>query len=315
MRRTVFLPFLAGIDCLRDESFSVRMKFSQRNVIYTNADYEVNAMRQLLSLLLMMLMLTAPALADDVYTMSEIMTAGLVETDCTYLVICTQLSEPSQVIVNVQDEWGTLYYLRDYGICSGQFQSDEIHLPLEDVPVEYTISLQTNTAIFTAVVRRHLPLITDTAVYARGLSLQELNGGSSRKFAVMLDMAQLHQAPLSAPMVGSDTLLGFVHFHAANGILSVLPEITADGYLDRAKIFVATDAIAARTLGTSRFSGVKATLGEAVDVGNSPYVAVMIQLTISYDEESTVPYTDEPDENQPLLWEQMQLSTPNVPNG
>ena len=240
-------------------------------------------MRKLICLVLMMLCLCLPALAEDVCVVADASAADRLTTGCPYLRVECPLDGESRVVLSVRDPWGGLIYQRDYGNCSGHFRSRDIHLPLEGDSCDYTVTLATGNGEFVFTVTREQAMLTDSAVYASGLSLKELNGGSSRKYAVVLDMDAMNQETAVMPLLANGLQVGEAYFTVQDGKLTVSAALTVDGRIDKSNVYIATDALAAGTLGTSRFSGTKTRLDRAADLGDTPYAAVMVQLTIAYD--------------------------------
>lgn len=269
-------------------------------------------MRKLLCLMLCLICLPLSALAEDVCTV-DASAASHVTTDASYLRVECPLPGEASVVLSVRDAWGEMIYQRDYGMCSGAFRSRDIHLPLEGESCDYTVALNAGDAAYAFTVTRERPLLTDSAVYARGLSLSELNGGSSRKFAVVLDMDALNQETAVMPMVSGGMQVGEVYFSVLDGKLTVSASLMADGRIDKANVYVAADALSARTLGTSQFSGMKTRLDRSVNLGNAPYVAVMVQLTVTYDPATAqdVGAGSLSREEMRQAWQLMQMTTAN----
>lgn len=272
-------------------------------------------MIRMLSLFLLCCLLPLSALAEDVCTVDA--SAGRVTTDRAYLRVECPLPGETNVVLSVRDSWGALIYQRDYGLCSGSFRSRDVYLPLEGDASEYTVELNAGGDVRTIAVTREKPLLTDSAVYARGLSLSELNGGSSRKYAVVLDMDALNQETAVMPMIAGGMQVGEVYFSVLDGKLTVSAALTVDGRIDKSTVYVAGDALSAKTLGTSRFSGTKTRLDRTINLGSAPYAAVMVQLTLSYD-----PTTAEDvgagslsREEMRECWQLMQMTTVNEANG
>jgi len=165
-------------------------------------------------------------------------------------------------------------------------------------------------------VTREAAKITDSAVYAGGLTLKELNGGSSRKYAVVLDLDTMNQETAIAPMIAGGMQIGEVYFSVRDGQLTVSAVLTVDGAIDKSNVYIATDAITAQTLGASRFSGTKTKLNRTIDLGDAPYAAVMVQLTVTYDPATAQAYSVGREEQKLLKeleenWRLMQMTTAN----
>lgn len=243
-------------------------------------------MRKLLRMLMLFLLcslLPASALAEDVCIVQDASSAAQVTTGCSYLRVECPLPGETSVTLSVQDEWGGLIYQRDYGLCSGSFRSRDIYLPLEGDGTDYTVIMTTGNGEYAFTVTRELPMVTDSAVYAGGLTLREMNGGSSRKYAVVLDLDALNQETVVMPMLAGGNQVGEVYFSVLDGTLTVSASLSVQGTIDKANVYIASDAITASTLGTSRFTGTKTRLDRQISLRDAPYAAVMVQLTVTYD--------------------------------
>ena len=240
-------------------------------------------MRKLLCLMLLLLCLPLSALAEDVCVVADASVANRLSTSCPYLRVECPLPGECRVVLSVRDPWGELMYQRDYGTCSGNFRSRDIHLPLDGDSCDYTITLAAGGEEYVFTVTREQALLTDTAVYASGLSLKDINGGSSRKYALVLDMDALNRETIVTPLLADGLQVGEAYIAVHNGSLTVSASLSVPGSIDKSTVYVATDALMASTLGTSRFSGIKTRLDRTVDLGNAPYAAVMVQLTVTYD--------------------------------
>lgn len=275
-------------------------------------------LKRMLPLLLLcaLLLSAAPALAEDVCTVKDASAATHVTTACSYLQVRCPLAGETGVTLSVFDQWGTLIYQRNYGVCSGTFRSSDIHLPLTGERCDYTVTLATDIGEHSFTVTREQPLLTDSAVYAGGLPLSDMNGGSRHKYAVVLDLDALNEETLSAPMLAGGQQIGEVYFSVLDGALTVSAALTVEGQIDKANVYIAADAITAATLGSSRFTGTKTRLNRQISLGDAPYAAVMVQLTVTYDPADAQPFRMS--EDAPMLqqelrenWQLMQLTTAN----
>lgn len=273
-------------------------------------------MRKLLVTLLLCLLLTPAALADDVYTVEDASAATHITTERAYLRVLCPLEGETSVTLSVHDQWGYLIYQRHYGNCSGTFRSGDVHLPLEGDGCSYTVTLATAAGEHRFTVTREMAMITDSAVYAGGLTLKDMVDGSRRKYAVVLDMDALNEETAIVPMLASGMQVGEVYFSVLDGVLTVDAHLTAEGSINKATVYIAPDAITASTLGESRFTGIKSKLAREIDLGDTPYAAVMVQLTITYDPATAQAFEIGEAEEEALeelqnAWELMQLTTAN----
>lgn len=270
-------------------------------------------MRNILLLVLTLLCLTFPALAEDVYTVADASSASAFTTDRSYLCVKYPLAGETHVTLTIRDEWGDLCYQRDYGLCEGTFRSEDVYLRLDGAEAVYTVTLQVGDETHRFTVTREMARLTDSGVYAHGLPLDELNGRSSRKYAVIIDVDALDGSTLTVPLVSDGMQLGYANYSVDGGTLRISAVLTVDGEIDKSTVYVAADAVTAQTLGTNHFSGRKTKLNRDIDLSGTPYAAVMLQLTVSYDAAAAQAW--QPDrlyqKQQADLWELMQMTTAN----
>lgn len=272
--------------------------------------------RMLILFLTLCLLTAAPAFAEDVCTVRDASAATHVTTSCSYLQVRCPLAAETDATLSVYDAWGSLIYQRYYGTCSGEFRSSDIHLPVEGESCDYTVTLATNAGEYTFTVTREQPMLTDSAVYAGGLTLREMNGGSGYKYAVVIDMDALNGDTAVAPLLAGGNQIGEVYFSVRNGALTVSASLFVEGQIDRSNVYIAADAITASTLGSSRFTGTKTRLDRTIDLGHAPYAAVMVQLTVTYDPAGAQGFEmDQADrlsyEELVQNWKLMQMTTVN----
>lgn len=281
-------------------------------------------MRRLIRMLSLFLMLTlllpAAALAEDVYVVKDASAASHVTTDCAYLRVQYPLPGTTHVTLTVRDVWGSLIYQRNYGECSGTFSSRDVHLPADGDSCDYIVTLTTDLGDVSFTVTREQPMLTDTAVYAGGLTLEEMVGGSPYKYAVVLDLCEMEGQTAVAPMLAGGMQIGEVYFTVLEGKLTVSASLFVEGAIDKANVYIAADAITARNLGSSRFSGVKTKLDREIRLGGSAYAAVMVQLTVTYDPANAMPFRMGEKEREAWVqlvedWSLMQMTTANEANG
>ncbi|MBQ2953788.1 MAG: hypothetical protein IJE07_09580 [Clostridia bacterium] len=266
-----------------------------------------------LLLLLVMVLLAAPALAEDVCVVKNAATASSLSTDCSYLRVRCPLDGSVPVTLTIRDSWGYLLYQRDYGLCSGEFCSEDVYLRLDGSSVTYTVSLSCGSDAYQFRVTRTAPRLTDTGVTANGMPLSEITGRRDNKAAVLMDVYALEGSTLTVPLTSNGMQLGYANLTVEDGQLTVSAVLTVDGTIEKATVYVARDAVTAATLGTNRFTGTKAKLNRAIDLHGSPYAAVVVQLTVSYDETTAQPFQEDSHflKEQRELWEMMMLTTAN----
>lgn len=266
-------------------------------------------------LVLMLMLLTAfPALAEDVYSVADATQVSSVTSDRGYLSVACPLAAESRVTMTIRDEWDATVYQRDYGVCSGTFFSEDVYLPQNGAQTTYRVTLTTDSGETSFTLIRVAPRLTDSNVTTAGLPLADISGVASPQKAILLDLQSLdNQMPMVVPMVSGDMQLGCVTFTVRNGQLSVSAELTVDGSIDRASVYVAKSALSAQTLGTRRFDGKKGSLNKKVDVTGLHYAAVLVQMTVSYDQDTVTPLMPDAQfaQEQTQLWNAMQEETVN----
>lgn len=267
----------------------------------------------ILVLLLGLMCLCTPALAEDVYTVDNAAEAVRCITDRSYLRVRCPLAGEQPVTMSIHDEWGYLVYQRDYGLCRDSFRSEDVYLRLDGSAATYTVTLQAGSDTYMFLVTREMAKLTDSGVYACGLPLSDLSGTRSNKFAVIIDVDALEGSTLTVPLISGGAQLGYVYYTVDGGALSVSAMLTVDGEIIKSAIYVARDAVTAQTLGTNHFTGRKARLDRDIDLSGTPYAAVMVQLTVSYDPATAQAWYQDDFfiGQQRSLWELMKLTTAN----
>lgn len=269
-------------------------------------------MRKLLTLLLLLVCLGATsALADDLCVVDDATCAGDVTTDCSYLRVKCPLEGEQEVTMSVYDAWGYLIHERSYGLRSGTFRSTDVYLPLNGGSTEYQVCLQVGDTTHAFSVTRVQPRLTDPGAYAQGLPIELINESTSAKSAVIIDVDALEGSTLSVPLISAGMQIGYASFTVDGGALSVSALLTVDGEIEKATVFVARDAVTALSFDTRRFTGEKAKLNRDIDLNGTPYAAILLQLTVTYDAGTAQPLIEDELylETQLELWELMQLTT------
>ena len=270
-------------------------------------------MKRILLMFLALACLIFPALAEDVKNV-DVSTATSVSMDESYLRLTCPLSGETQVTVSVTDAWGNLQYQRDYGLCSGTFRSEDIYLRLDGSETTYQVKVQEGGATHSVTVNRVMPRLTGNAACAVGYPLSRLNGSSSWQSVTLLDVNALEGSSTTMALHASDAYnLGTVTFEVSGGKLKVTASIDSgiDGSIDSAKVYVATNALQAQQLGGRNFTGLTARLDERVDLGGTPYVAVLVNLTVSFDPSGAPSSPTTWLDGQEELWVLMQQTTAN----
>ena len=271
-------------------------------------------MRRVFLMILALACLIFPAYADDVQVV-DASTAASVSMDENYLRVTCPLDGEQPVMVIVTDARGRLQYQRDYGDCSGTFRSEDIFLRLDGGQTTYHVTVQAGEQAYAFAVERVMPRLRGNAACAAGYPVAWLNGSSGAwQSATILDVQALEGSSMTVPMHAADAYeLGTVTFSISGGGLTVTADIArgVDGSIDDSTVYVATNAVQAQALHARNFSGLTGRLNEPIDLSGTPYAAVLVQLTVSFDP-SGVPGSPEVLlDGQEQLWVLMQETTAN----
>lgn len=270
-------------------------------------------MRRVFLLILMLVSLILPASAEDTQTV-DASTATSVTTASSYLRVTCPLYGEQSVMVMVTDARGNPQYQRDYGACSGIFRSEDIFLRLDGARTSYEVTVRAGEQSYSFTVDRVMPRITGNAACSVGYPLSMLNGTGNWQSVTILDIAALEESSMTVPMHASGAYnLGTVTFSMSDGQLCVSAEIGSgiDGSIDDATVYVARNALEVQQLNSRNFSGLTGKLEESMMLSGEPYVAVLVQLTVSFDPTGVPGSPDVLDSDQELLWQLMQMSTAN----
>lgn len=284
-------------------------------------------MRKLLTMLLCLTMLLGIApgyAAEDVFTVDaaqaasggweESHIASSLTTDRSYLRVTCTLDSEVPVTLSIADENGSLVYQRDHGLCSGKFRSEDIYLRLSGSQTTYHVTLWTGDSSYSFPLRRVMPRLSGNAACSVGYPLSQLSGANTWKSATILDVYALEGSSLTVPLHASDAYeIGTVTFLISGGALTVSANISGsvDGSIDKSTVYVATTALEAQDLGRKSFSGPTGKLDRAIDLMGAPYVAVYVNLTVSFDPTSAPASPAVTLNGQDALWQQMQTTTAN----
>lgn len=236
-----------------------------------------------------------------------------VSSDRSYLRI-TCPTEGEAVTLSVADASGSLVYQRDYGVCSGTFRSEDIYLKLIGSQTTYHVSLWVGERSYAFPIQRVMPRLIANAVCAVGLPLQDITGASGWKSATVLDVAAMEGRSLTVALHASNAYeIGTATFTVRGGQLTVLAQLNegVDGSIDKASVQVAVTALEAEHLARKSFLGQTAQLNQPIDLGGTPYAAVYLNLTVSFDPTGLPDSPEIELDGQRELWRRMQTETAN----
>ncbi len=274
-------------------------------------------MKRILILALTLMLAAQPcaALAEDVFTVSNANAAAAeVTVDRSYLRVTCPLDGEVNVVLTVSGPNGVVYQ-RNYGLCSGEFRSEDVYLPLEGGETLYQVSLDAGGAVSGFTARRVVGRLRDQGGCSAGYPLSTLSGANTWRTATLLDIASLEGGSLTVPLNAANGAycLGTVTFSVSGGSVTVSTNLDSgvDGSVDGGTVYVATNALTAQTLGKKSFSGTKGKLNKAISLNGASYAAVYVKLTLSFDPATAPACVETTLSDQDALWQTMLTVTPN----
>lgn len=282
-------------------------------------------MKRVLIFLATLLLCIAPAYAtEDVFTVNvdalpedawnESSIAASLTSDRSYLRVTCPVEGEADVTLSIADESGSLVYQRDYGLCSGKFRSEDIYLRLTASQTTYQVTLWVGDAGYSFPLRRVMPRLIGNAACSVGFPLGSITGAESWKTVTLLDVNALEGQSLTVALHASDAYeIGTATFTVEGGCLTVSARLNegVDGSIDQSTVQVATTALEAEKLGKKNFPGASVKLDKAVDLQGTPYAAVYVNLTVSFDPAGLSASPETELEGQAGLWQLMQTETAN----
>lgn len=270
-------------------------------------------MKKLLALLLMMTLLCPAALADEQLCMLDL--AALpdsLSTTSSYISAVCALSESTQISIAIYDAWGSLTYQRNYGMCSGQFRSEDIYLRLNGGATSYRLQAMLGNEVRETMITRSLPRLENNIACTSGYPLTKVNGRDTRLSVTLLDVNALSAAPVTVPVQASSLYeLGTVTFSLQDGFLyadaALDPNLNA--VISDSAVFVASTSVSAANLDSSRFHGIQGMLNSMIDLQGAECVAVLVRLSVSFDPASALPDMETELPGQEDLWLRLMQQT------
>ena len=242
------------------------------------------------------------AAAEDVCFISDVAGSSGVTTGSSYLQLRVPVEEEAQVLLTIAGENDRLVYQRDFGLCAGPFRTEEIYLKLQGASTVYHITLQVGETVYAFPVERVAGRLNGSAACTAGLPLSELSGADGWRMATILPV---QDGETTVPVVaGGAYTVGTATFRMQAGKLTVTVALSdaVDGVVDSGKIFVATDATVAAQLGRSKFPGLTGKLNKPIDLGDAAYVAVYVNMMVSFDPSGAAAAPSQTDANQQAWW-------------
>ena len=260
--------------------------------------------------LLLLLSVLAGTAAGDTFCIEDPAAAqqGLVIT-AGYVSLQIPLEEAAQVRLEVLDANGSCQYQRDYGLQQASFRTEEIYLRLSGVESSYTIGLTVGDAVYAIPVTRRLGTLTNQPACGTGYPLDELTGQGSWQCATILDLEALLLTPVETPLLAAGVYgCGTLRFEIVQQALIVTASIPG-GSISGGTVYVATDALTAEGLGSSRFEGSVLNLDQAFPTEGARYAVVYADLRVSFTPADGAAAPEAWLPGQKELWETMKEET------
>lgn len=255
------------------------------------------------SLLLLILLLCcfAAARADDTCLIDATSVGSEVTTDCSYIRVTCPSPNACEATLTVRGPDGSVCYQRSYQVCTTDFTSEEIYLRMDGKETRYQLQLEAGTNRFDFTVVRRLPRMENMAACSTGYPLSSMTGDSTWKSVTMIDVQALEGRSLTVPLQSCGSYeIGCVTFSIRNGQLTATAQPLPGVDIHDATVFAAASSIAILSLNasnaygakktkTSAFSGMTGSLNQPIDLYGAPYIAVYLELNVSFDPLSANP--------------------------
>lgn len=269
-------------------------------------------MKSVLALLLALVLALSgggvSAMAEDTCVVDMDANPGVVSTDCGYLRLVCTLPEEAPVVITLWDGYGNLFYQRNYGLCVGDFRTEDIYLRLSGGETRYVAQLDCGSWSIQATVIRRLPRLRGNAACTVGYPLSALTGRDTWQSVTLLDAQALEGSSKTVSIHAAGAYdLGQATFSVSGGYLYVDAWLYdgVDDSIDSGSIQVATTSVAAQRLGSRGFSGPTGNLGQAIDLQGAEIVAVYVSLTVSFDPSGVMSSPQVQTGGQAELWQRM----------
>lgn len=266
----------------------------------------------------------APALGEDVCSLTEAdFAVGEVEsaawreahltTSAPYVNFSCELAQAVQVTLTIrQESTGETVYARDYGTVSGTFRSEDVFLRQDGGTTTYRITLQCGETTYSFPLDLTAPRLEGNAACSAGYPLSALNGRDVWQTVTLLDVAALEGGSATYDLYASNRyVLGSVRFSVAGGAVSASVSLDpqAEAQVDSARVYVASTALEAATLGRSDCAAPSGGLDSPIPCATG-LAAVYVQLTVSFQGEGLPEGLQKEWSGQAELWQRMCQETP-----
>lgn len=256
----------------------------------------------ILPLAALLLFAAAPALADGALLIDATATQSVTTSEVYVNVTC-----PAQgtVTVTVSDEHGAVYYEGLRGDVSGWFYTGDLYLPLQEGTTRYRVDVSSEAGAYSVDVTRTQPRIAGVKAYAAGFPLSTVY---SRAGNVCVTLVTPSDGDVTVPLVaGGIYRLGSVILHVSGGTVTAeaVPEEGAGAEITAGRVYLASGVEDVMALADGRFTGAAGALGMPMSLGDAEVIAVMVELTVSFDPASLHSTTADPQPGQTQRWQRM----------
>lgn len=284
-------------------------------------------MKRVLILFLLTLVLglsVSPAVAEEVFSLSEAVFASPNVWDASYRAAnlttsasyvnssCTLPYEGAVSLSIAQEATGTLVYSRDYGVVSGTFRSEDIYLKLESSTTSYQVQLNCGEQSYCFPIDRVMARLEGNAACSAGYPLSSINGRDVWQTVTLLDLNAMEGSSATYDLYASNRyVLGSVAFSVSGGAVcaSVSLNPNADVSVDSATVYVASTALEASTLGKKGCTAASGGLDSYISGSGTGLAAVYVKLSVSFQPDGLPEGISPVWSGQEELWQRMLQET------
>ncbi len=249
-----------------------------------------------------LLMAQAPAQADGALLIDASATDSVTTSEVYVNVTCPA---EGAVSVTVSDEHGAVCYEGLRFSAGDWFHTGDLYLPLEEGTTRYLVEVSSGAGTYRVTVTRTQPRITGVKAYAAGFPLSAVSGRARNICVTLLDLAE---ETVAVPLVaGGLYRLGSVVFHIADGTVTAeaVLEDAANAEITASRVYTASSVRGVAAMAENRGPSAAGTLGLPMSLGDAPVVAVLVELTVSFDPAALECTTADPVPGQTELWQRM----------
>ncbi|MDO4483378.1 MAG: hypothetical protein Q4C54_02745 [Clostridia bacterium] len=240
-------------------------------------------------MLLVMLLLSPTALADDVCTVADIRAASVITTADNYLTLSIPAAPGQDVTVSVYDDSGLVWQQCREGVA-GPYMTDEIYLKVKGGDTAYHVAVNLGGEEIAFDVIRQIGRLKGNAACTDGYPISGMSGADTWQRAAIIPAAD---GVTYVPVVTANGReIGQACLQVSGGQLTVFISVyDGETAIDSGEVLAARSRGEAAALGRKQFSGIRAGLGQPVDLSGCGTAAVWVKLKVSYNPANAAQYT------------------------